>query len=95
MSSGTPPHLGTAQVDVLLGEWRAAVTRHTSLTNTTTSLRTRSGRPRLSLHTAATSTTTCKMNGRYPQHLSHQRNHFTSAAIYTAHGRYQPPQLAG
>jgi hypothetical protein len=32
-------------------------------------------------------TTTCKMNGRYPQHLSHQHNHLTSAAIYATHGR--------
>jgi hypothetical protein len=26
------------------------------------------------------------MNGRYPQHLSHQHNHLKSAAIYAAHG---------
>jgi hypothetical protein len=26
-------------------------------------------------------TTTCKMNGRYPQHLSHQRNHLISVAL--------------
>jgi hypothetical protein len=35
----------------------------------------------------AVATTTGKMNGRYPQHLSHQHNHLTSAAIYAAHGR--------
>jgi hypothetical protein len=46
-----------------------------------------SDRPRLSPRTAVASSTTCKMNGRYPHHLSHPRNHLTSAAIYAARGR--------
>jgi hypothetical protein len=64
-----------------------AVTRTTSLTNATTSLQPRSDRRRLLPRTAVTFTTICRMNGRYPQHLSHQRHHLTSAAIYAAHGR--------
>jgi hypothetical protein len=43
---------------------------------------------------AIPTTTTCKMNGRYPQHLSPQHNHLTSAEIYAAHDRCRPPQLA-